>query len=209
MLIVKPNLNQKEVTLSKVKVISYAYFYPSPHHQFNKYLLKSIKACCPTETMWDIYIYIWDVNIQAKYIISDLIRWYFEFRLHHDLSSYHTNTRFPFYGQGSQQGLITLFFLRSSTLTVPLQTFLSLFFSLSFLPPSLPSSLSCIHKLTLFSCRNDTEWNFINLQIELFLPPRKESHKGWKSHFWVYPRIPDFKNWDRPAYNLYLNSKVG
>ena len=145
MLIVKPSLNQKEVTSSKVKVVSYAYFYPSPHHQFNKYLLKSIKACCSTETMWYIYIiYIWDINIQAKYIISDLIRWYFEFCLHHDLSSYLTNTRFPFYGQGSQQGLITLSFLSDiSILTGPFQTFI--FFPpslLCFLPPSLPSVLS-------------------------------------------------------------------
>ena len=77
-----------------------------------------------------------------------------------------------------------------------------LFFSL------LLFSLSCNHKLTLFNCRNHTEWNFINLKVEFF-PHRKESHKDWKIHFRVYPRIPNFKNWDRPAYNIYVNSKVG
>lgn len=55
MFIIKPNSNRKEVTLSKVKVISYAYIHPSLPALIQQIFIEIIKACHSIEAMWEIY----------------------------------------------------------------------------------------------------------------------------------------------------------
>lgn len=51
MFIIKPNSNRKEVTLSKVKVISYAYIHPSLPALIQQIFIEIIKACHSIEAM--------------------------------------------------------------------------------------------------------------------------------------------------------------